>query len=76
MTNLTITVEERVLQRARLRALTQGTSINAILRGFLEAYSAAQDDRAMAVQALLALSDEAASGRGDAVWTRDELHER
>jgi plasmid stability protein len=39
MTNLTITVDDEVLKRARIKALEQGTSVNAVLREF---YSASQ----------------------------------
>ena len=37
--NLTITVDDQVLKRARLRALQEGTSVNAVLRECLEAYA-------------------------------------
>lgn len=30
MTNLTITVDEQTLKRARMRALEEGTSVNAV----------------------------------------------
>lgn len=76
MPNLTITVDEDVLQRARIRALTQGTSLNAVLRGYLEAYSATSDVRVHAIESLLALSARSRSRRGDATWTRESLHER
>jgi hypothetical protein len=32
MTNLTITVDDEVLRRARIRALEEGSSVNAVLR--------------------------------------------
>ena len=37
--NLTIVVDDEVLRRARIRALEQGTSVNAVLREFLESYA-------------------------------------
>jgi plasmid stability protein len=61
MTNLTITVDEGVLRRARMRALEQGTSVNAVLRDYLVVYSAAEDERAKAIEAILALSSSANS---------------
>ena len=39
MTNLTITVDEQTLKRARMRALEEDTSVNAVLREYLEAYA-------------------------------------
>jgi tetratricopeptide (TPR) repeat protein len=41
MANLTIVIDDDVLRRARIRALEQGTSVNAILRGYLETFAAA-----------------------------------
>ena len=76
MANLTIAVDDEVLRRARIRALEQGSSVNAILRSYLEAFSAAQDTRAQAVETLLDLAARSTSGRGSGRWTRDELHER
>ena len=37
MANLTITIDDELLRRARLRALEQGTSVNALLRDYLTA---------------------------------------
>ena len=76
MANLTITVDDRLLKLARLRALEQGTSVNALLREYLEAYAGAAGAQARALADLLQLSAEATSGRGAATWTRDDLHDR
>ncbi len=38
MPNLTITVDEKILKKARIKALEEGTSVNALLRSFLERY--------------------------------------
>jgi hypothetical protein len=74
--NLTITVDDDVLKRARLRALQEDTSVNAVLRSFLEAYAGAAGREQAAIADLIALSLESTAGRGSASWTRDELHER
>ena len=74
--NLTITVEKEVLRRARIRALEQDTSVNAVLRKFLASYAAIGSSRRKAIDSLLRLSKQASSGRGGNDWTRDELHER
>ena len=74
--NLTITVEEHVLERARVRALEENTSVNAILREYLEAYAGVSRRRRDALEILLHLSRTTESGRGTARRSRDELHER
>jgi len=76
MANLTITIDDALLRRARLRALEQGTSVNALLREYLLAYAGSAQLQERALADLLALSSAATSRRGAATWTRDELHER
>lgn len=76
MANLTITLDDEVLRRARLRALEQDVSVNALLRDYLEAYAAAGTTWNQATDEILRLSARSRSGRGDHSWTRDELHER
>jgi len=45
MAHLTITVDEDTLVRARSKALEDGTSVDALLRSYLEAYSSSQETR-------------------------------
>ena len=76
MSNLTITTDEEVLKRARMRALSEGTSVNAVLRDFLEAYAGLHNDQTIAVRELIAASKTAKSRRGNRQWSRDDLHDR
>lgn len=76
MSNLTITVDEHTLKRARIRALEQDTSVNAVLREYLECYAGTEHLRRDVVQKILDISDTAESGRGGRTWSREELHER
>jgi hypothetical protein len=76
MANLTITIDDEVLRQARIRALEQDTSVNALLRGYLEALAATGSSWNQATDEILRLSARARSGRGDCRWTRDDLHER
>jgi hypothetical protein len=76
MTNLTITVDDEVLKRARLRALQENTSVNAFLRDTLEAYAGVRAERESAVTDLLRLAREVQAGSGGQRWTREELYER
>ncbi|MBK8508112.1 MAG: hypothetical protein IPL51_05490 [Candidatus Competibacteraceae bacterium] len=45
MTNLTITVDDEVLKRARMRALEEETSVNAVLARYLIVYAQADELR-------------------------------
>lgn len=75
--NLTIVVDDEVLRRARIRALEQGTSVNAVLRQFLQSYAgSATEAEARDRLAALARRSPASSGTGGRRWTRDELYEQ
>lgn len=76
VSNVTLSIDEEVLKRARVRAIEQGTSVNAVVREFLESYAGAEDER-RALQKFLAIAESseagsAGKGRG---WTREELYE-
>ena len=84
MANLTITVDDQDLKRARIRALEQGTSVNAILAERLRAFAREGSSDLLATRSLLALAEENSLGEGreratkrkGRRWSRDELHER
>jgi plasmid stability protein len=73
--NLTITVDDETLRRARIRALNQGTSVNAVLREFLESYAGSEAESASrSLLAELARASTASSGAGGRTWERDDLY--
>ncbi len=74
--NLTIAVDPAVLERARARARSLGTSVNEVLRRHLEAFAGGDSEREGALRELLALSDASRSRRAGRAWSRDELHVR
>ena len=77
MANLTIVVDDRVLRKARIRALEDGTSVNQVLREYLDAYVGETGTReALASYVSLAEAAVAASGPDGRTWTRDEAHDR
>jgi uncharacterized protein DUF6364 len=78
MTHLTIALEEHVLEKARRKAHEQGTSLDELLRSYLEAYTVdqQQEEEKEAIRGLLDLSAKTRSGSGGRKWSRDELYER
>ena len=50
MAHLTIMVDEDTLVRARSKALEEGTSVDSLLRSYLEAYSNSQEGREQTVK--------------------------
>lgn len=77
MANLTLTIGDDVLLRARRRALDHGTSVNALVREYLESFAGA-DNAEEAGRALVALAEHSSgsSGPSGRSWTRDDVHER
>ncbi|TFG39828.1 MAG: hypothetical protein E4H44_01355 [Candidatus Aminicenantes bacterium] len=73
--NLTITIDDELLRRARIRALSQGTSVNAVLREFLTSYAGSDvETSARARLADLARASTASSGSQGRTWTREDLY--
>jgi len=74
--NLTVTIDEATLRRARIRALEEGTSVNAIVREYLERFADADARASAARRRVVALARESAVG-GEAAgrtWTRDDAY--
>jgi hypothetical protein len=75
MANLTLSIDDELLQRAREAALRERTTVNALVREFLQRYADARRQRLAAIDALDAVAgriESASTGR----WTREDLHER
>lgn len=77
MANLTITVDEQTLKRARMRALEEDTSVNAVLREYLEKYAGRRRERREAGRRLLELTENSGmSSEGKGLPKREELYDR
>ena len=74
--NLTITVDEALLRKARIRALQEDTSVNAVLRDSLADYADEGDRAAQAVAGIKRLMGGAGLHWGWNTWSREELYER
>jgi plasmid stability protein len=74
--NLTLSVDDDLLKRARMRALQEGTSVNALVREYLERF-AGGDGEGDPMQGFLELArrTHASSGPQGRTWTREELYE-
>lgn len=76
MANLTIAIDDDLLKRARLRALERNTSVNALLREYLEAFAGEPSGAARKRFAAIARAANSSSGGRDGRGSRDDLHER
>lgn len=73
--NVTIAVEAALLRRARVKALEEGTSLNAVLRERIEEYVVHASPAAAAKQEFLRLTARS-KARSQRKISRDEMHER
>jgi hypothetical protein len=71
--NLTLAIDERLVEKARRKADTSGTSLNQVVRDQIRKY-VGEDDPASTIEEFLNLP-----GNGDSQgwrFNRDEAHER
>jgi plasmid stability protein len=75
--NLTLTIDEDTLRRARIRALEEGTSVNALVRAFLERYADAQQRALAGRRRVLEIARASIAGTEVAgrTWTRSDSYE-
>jgi len=79
MANLTLSIEDETLKKARIRALEQGTSVNELVRQYLVRLVADERAEHARREALIAeidaLAKKAGGGSGGRRWKRDDLYE-
>ncbi len=74
--NLTLAIDEDVLNRVRVVAAERKTTVNGLVRAHLEQIAAAEDKKGRFRRRLKALRARTQFEVGPVTWTRDELHER
>jgi hypothetical protein len=73
--NVTLSIDERLVERARKLAASQGTSLNDMIRRLLEEATAATAPDTM-FQELERLWAEDAGDSGGRDWRREDLYDR
>ena len=76
MKNVTLAVKEQTLRDARRIAAERSTSLNAMIRDFLEDLTRRESRAAEARRRIAQLCRESDAEAGPRDWTRDDLHER
>lgn len=74
--NLTLTVDENLLRAARKVALERDTSVNQLVRDYLEQLVHDEDRRKTAIKDLDEIFRTCKTTVGPITWTREDLHER
>jgi len=75
MAKLTLSIQDDLLRRARIRALEQGTNLDVVLRRYLETYAGTSWERERAIEGVLRLAHRSGSGAAGEPWTRGDLHD-
>jgi len=76
MKNVTIALDEATLRAARRIAAERSTSLNAMIRDFLERLTQRESHAQRARRRIAELCRDSNAQVGERNWTRDELHER
>lgn len=76
MKNITLAVEEDVLEAVRVYAAERKTSVNALVRAELRRIAEAEGRVAQARRRIRELAARSKGEMGPVTWTRDDLHER
>ncbi len=76
MKNVTIALDEVTIREARRIALERSTSLNAMIREFLEELTVRESRCGAARERIVKLSRESRAQVGERNWKRDDLHER
>lgn len=76
MKNVTLAIDESLLREARRIAADRSTTLNAMIREFLQELAERESKAARARERIVELCRESRAEIGPKTWTRDELHDR
>jgi len=76
MKNITLTVDEAILEKARVVAAQRKTTVSGLVRDYLTELASADDRAERARRRLLELADRSTADMGpDYKWSREALYE-
>ena len=76
MKNITLAVDDAILDEVRVYAAKRNTSVNALVRDFLNGIAEQEDKTVRARRRLRELMDRTTLEVGPVTWSRAELHDR
>lgn len=75
MANVTLAIDDDLLRLARVKAVQQGTTVNAVVRGWLDEW-VHDDAQGATVDTLLALAKDVGGSNVTPSWRREDLYDR
>ncbi len=76
MANLTVSIDDELLKRARMRAQELDTTVNALVRDYIKGLVGENPTRRVLDDFLDMTENISASSGPEGRWTRDEVYER
>jgi metal-responsive CopG/Arc/MetJ family transcriptional regulator len=76
MKNVTMSLDDDLLRAARRVAAERDTTLNALVREYLERLTRQESHAKQAKARILELCRQSTAEVGPRTWTRDQLHER
>jgi metal-responsive CopG/Arc/MetJ family transcriptional regulator len=77
MSNITISIDEQLLKKAKKIAIDKDTSFSGLIRAYIEDLVKREEKlRDLLIEELDMLFETSTAETGSKTWTRDDLHER
>lgn len=76
MANITLKIDDELLDKARKIAEKKNTSLNAVVRGMIQDFVRSDTEAQDVISGLNDFYQRCSARMGNKSWTRDELHER
>jgi len=74
--NITLAVDESVLDRVKVLAAERKTTVNALVRDYLNSLATAEDRSERARRRLIELAEKSTAEVGPVTWKREDLYDR
>jgi len=76
MKNITLAIDEKLLNEVRVVAAKKGTTVNAMVRDYLTSLASLEDRRERARRRIRELAEKSTAEVGPIKWKREDLYDR
>jgi plasmid stability protein len=76
MKNITLAIDETLLDEVRIVAAKKGTTVNAMVRDYLTSIASLEDRRDRARRRIRELAEKSTAEVGPVTWKREDLYDR
>jgi len=76
MKNITLAIDDKLLDEVRIVAAKKGTTVNAMVRDYLTSVASLEDRRDRARRRIRELAEKSTAEVGPITWKREDLYDR